>query len=201
MTTMTTKPGLIEPVYGVHRVHIRHLRYNACRGAVRAPVRAVPEKLNPGVDFRVEERFEVEREKRGKRDPSAVSNILSFFGGRSHGAGAAAAGAAREAAGAAFRSDVTRGAAKSPPALFRVLVVLIRLLPYAFRSRIGAYRFLDRRAKKRADLKKKNALVSRHRLEYVVGISHSTFDPPPTNSPTHSPTHSPTVPLLARVLT
>lgn len=77
--------------------------------------------------------------------------------------------ASHAAGDAALGADTNGGQVKRPSVLLRVLVAILRLLPYAIRSRIGAFGFLDPRGKRKKGADR-NTLVSRHRLEYVIAV-------------------------------
>ncbi len=160
---------------GVRVGHAHHIRFITCRVGVRAPVRAVPERLDAGS-------AEASVPAVAPAVPFAVSNILLFLGRSPPRVGPASGtaeapreddegfGVRRPVASVASVASVSnvllflRRSSMVP--LLRALVVLLRLLPYAVRSRMGAYGFLDPQAKrgKRPD---KNGLISRHRLECV----------------------------------
>lgn len=158
---------------GVRVGHAHHIRFITCRVGVRAPVRAVPERLDAGsAEASVVPAV-------APAVPFAVSNILLFLGRSPPRMGPASGtaeapreddegfGVRRPVASVASVSNVLLFLRRSSMVpLLRALVVLLRLLPYAVRSRMGAYGLLDPQAKrgKRPD---KNGLISRHRLECV----------------------------------
>ncbi len=160
---------------GVRVGHAHHIRFITCRVGVRAPVRAVPERLDAGS-------AEASVPAVAPAVPFAVSNILLFLGRSPPRVGPASGtaeapreddegfGVRRPVASFACLASVANVLlcwlrAAMVPLLLALVVLLVRL-PDAVRSRMGAYGSLDPKAK-RGNRPDKNGMISRHRMECV----------------------------------
>ena len=169
--------SLYEPVAGGHRRVVRPLGCHAYRRAVRAPMRALSEKLATGTGSSPPRRI-------GPSSFGGLSNILCFWRSSDlsstwdEGEVSDEAGMSDEAGGSKAAETSTTGATTvRQPVLLRMLLFFFRLLPYAIRSRIGFYRWLEPRNKRKRPAGK-NTLISRHCVEYVLNQMHPcSFDP------------------------